>query len=470
FVCIQFKQNPTPCDFPGELLPTCAVTCAKLPQSTRNLDGRNRILYFLVQQQILVLQTGRNNTAAPDFQLILSEKTIDTVKAITPLVAANAETITRRFYELMFAGNPEVQVFFNQAHQHSGGQQKALAGAICAYFSNIDNLGVLAPAVEVIAQKHCALGIQPEHYPIVGKHLIAAIKDVMGDAATDEIIGSVEEAYGVLAEVCINREKEIYQSQLAVPGGWNGYRNFVVDRKEAESDVVTSFYLRPADGKALPEFMPGQYITVYVDHPTTPTSPRNYSLSDKPGNNYFRISVKKESGLNSHDHVQVGDTIEVGPPCGEFAIDLDTVADRPFVFLAGGIGVTPLLSMAKSLVDIGLLAPIQFIHAVKNSAVHAFRDEVQMMVSDKDFVETRFVYDQPLESDAETGKCDHVGVIDTELIRKWTDHQGADFYFCGPKPFMQNVYASLKELGVDDCRIHFEFFGPQQDLTAATSM
>ncbi len=111
---------------------------------------------------------------------MLSEKTIRIVKEITPLVAANAETITRRFYERMFEANPEVKAFFNQAHQHTGGQQRALAGAICAYFTHIDNPAVLLPAVELIAQKHVSLGIKAEHYPIVGSNLLAAIKDVMG--------------------------------------------------------------------------------------------------------------------------------------------------------------------------------------------------------------------------------------------------------------------------------------------------
>ena len=405
---------------------------------------------------------------------MLSEKTIEIVKAITPLVAANAETITKRFYELMFIGNPEVQVFFNQAHQHSGGQQKALAGAICAYFSNIDNLVALGPAVEVIAQKHCSLNIQPEHYPIVGKHLLAAIKDVMGDAATDEIIDAVAEAYGVLAEVCIAREKEIYQSQAAVTGGWNGFRQFVVDRKESESDIITSFYLRPADGGDLPQYLAGQYITVRVEHPT-PTSPRNYSLSDKPGIGHYRISVKKETGPNAetpdglistylHDNVQVGDRIEVGPPCGEFTIDPERVIDRPIVFLAGGIGVTPLLSMAKSLIERQVSVPIKFIQAARNSSVQAFRDEFQKMIGETDTVETRFLFDDPLEDDLENGHCDRVGTVNTELLREWTPYQEADFYFCGPKPFMQNVYSSLKELGVDDSRINFEFFGPSQEL------
>jgi nitric oxide dioxygenase len=413
---------------------------------------------------------------------MLTEKTIEIVKAITPLVAANAETITRRFYELMFAGNPEVQVFFNSAHQHSGGQQRALAGAICAYFVNIENLEALGPAVEIIAQKHCSLNIQPEHYPIVGKHLLAAIKEVMGDAATDEIIAAVAEAYGVLAEVFIARENEIYQAQASANGGWNGFRNFVIDRKEAESDIVTSFYLRPEDGGVLPAFLPGQYITVRAQHPTTPTSPRNYSLSDRPDrdHNTYRISVKKESGANAetpdglisthlHDDLHVGDVIEVGPPCGEFVVDPENFEDRPVVFLAGGIGVTPLLSMAKSLVYQGVPGQVQFFQFAKNSGSHAFRDEVLDMISDKDFVEIYFAYDDPLEDDVASGKCDMAGVVSTELLQTKTDYQNAEFYFCGPKPFMQSVLISLKSLGVDDSRIHFEFFGPRQELVEAAT-
>src|SRR5690606_41634485 len=103
-----------------------------------------------------------------------------------------------------------------------------LAGAICAYAANIDNLGALGPAVELIAHKHCSLGIQAEHYPIVGKHLLVAIKDVLGDAATDEVIAAWAEAYGLLAKIFIEREAQIYAEQAAAPGGWNGYRPFGV--------------------------------------------------------------------------------------------------------------------------------------------------------------------------------------------------------------------------------------------------
>jgi nitric oxide dioxygenase len=127
---------------------------------------------------------------------MLTQKTVDIVKAVTPVVAENAETITSNFYPRMFEGNPEVLAYFNQAHQFEGAQPQALANAVCAYFSNIDNLGALGPSVDLIANKHCSLGIQPEQYPIVGKHLLDAIAEVLGDAVTPEIAAAVTEAYG----------------------------------------------------------------------------------------------------------------------------------------------------------------------------------------------------------------------------------------------------------------------------------
>src|SRR5690606_26380971 len=120
----------------------------------------------------------------------------------------------------------EVKEFFNQAHQKAGRQQQALAGSICAYAASIDNLAVLGPAVELIAQKHCSLIIKPEHYPIVGKHLLVAITDVLGDAVTDEVRDAWAEAYGFLANILIEREATLYRAQAEQPGGWSGYRPF----------------------------------------------------------------------------------------------------------------------------------------------------------------------------------------------------------------------------------------------------
>lgn len=403
---------------------------------------------------------------------MLSEKTIRIVKEITPLVAANAETITRRFYERMFEANPEVKVFFNQAHQHTGGQQKALAGAICAYFTHIDNPAVLMPAVELIAQKHVSLGIKAEHYPIVGSNLLGAIGDVMGDAATPEIVEAVGEAYGFLAEIFIGRESAIYDEQASAPGGWNGTRTFVVAKKVPESDVVTSFYLKPEDEGPLPPFKPGQYITVHIDHPHTPTSPRNYSLSDCPSQPHYRISVKREAataadtpdGLISthlHDGIAEGHRIELGPPCGEFTVDPANVA-KPVVLIAGGIGVTPLLSMAKSIIHANPEAELVFIQAARNSKVQAFASELAALAELGTNVKTKIVYDAPLSGDCEGGNLE--GFVTTDLLREFTPVSDAEFYFCGPKPFMQNIHACLQELGVDEHRVRYEFFGPKEEL------
>jgi nitric oxide dioxygenase len=406
---------------------------------------------------------------------MLSESTLQIVKATAPVVAEHAEAITRRFYTLMFEGNPEVRAFFNQAHQHAGTQQRALAGAICAYAANIDNLGVLGPAVELIAQKHCSLGIQPEQYPIVGKHLLAAIRDVLGSAATDEIVNAWAEAYGLLAQVCINREQAIYHDQTAAPGGWNGYRRFIVDRKTPESSIVTSFYLRPEDGGALPAFKPGQYITVRINHPKTPTSPRNYSLSDRPGLGHYRISVKREGRLAAdapdglisnhlHDSVQQGDVLEIGPPCGEFFLNPADVGTRPIVLLSGGIGITPLLSIWKSLAAANVRVPVYFFHAARNSEVHALADEVRTAAEDHENFDYHFVYDAPLPSDLLNGRCHSEGRFDLPRLKSLLPGPDCEFYFCGPKPFMLGAYRDLMEWGVDSARLHCEFFGPKGEL------
>ena len=157
----------------------------------------------------------------------------------------------------------------------------------------------------------------------------------------------------------------------------------------------------------------------------------------------------------------------MGPPCGEFTIDVGAVGKRPIVFLAGGVGVTPLLSMAKTLVHHKVQAPIHFLHAVRNSAVQPFEDEIKQMVSSVDSVDAHFIYDSPTEEDMEKQNCDYVGTINKKLIESWMPWERADFYICGPKPFMSDAITALEQLGVESSRIRFEFFGPKQPLKAA---
>src|SRR3954453_3717945 len=164
----------------------------------------------------------------------LSDSTIDLVKATVPALETHGLAITRRMYERMFQ-NPDIRDLFNQSHHgETGSQPKALAVAVLAYARNVDNLGALASRVERIAQKHVGLNILPEHYPAVAEALLGAIKDVLGEAATDEILTAWGEAYWLLAELLIGREAAIYRDLAAQPGGWNGWRDFVVENVRDE--------------------------------------------------------------------------------------------------------------------------------------------------------------------------------------------------------------------------------------------
>ncbi|MGX9756759.1 globin domain-containing protein [Clostridioides difficile] len=143
---------------------------------------------------------------------MLCQKTIDIVKSTIPALKEHGVEITTVFYKTMFKNNPEVKGIFNMDNQKSGVQPKALAMTILAAAQNIDNLEVLLPAIKKIGQVHINANVKPEHYPIVGKNLLLAIKDVLGDAATDEVLEAWGEAYGVIAQVFIDVEKEMHKN------------------------------------------------------------------------------------------------------------------------------------------------------------------------------------------------------------------------------------------------------------------
>ncbi len=144
---------------------------------------------------------------------MLDTKTIEIIKSTVPVLQEKGVDITKYFYKTMFTNNPEVKPMFDMDKQESGAQPVALANAILAAAKNIDNLEAIMPAVQSIGKRHVEVGVLAEHYPIVGKNLLIAIKDMLGDAATDEVMQAWEKTYGVLAEVFINVEKEIYDTQ-----------------------------------------------------------------------------------------------------------------------------------------------------------------------------------------------------------------------------------------------------------------
>lgn len=412
---------------------------------------------------------------------MLSPETIATIKATAPVLSQRGEELTRHFYRRMFAGNPEVRAFFNPAHQQEGTQQRALAGAICAFAYHVDNLEVLGPAVELIAQKHASLGVKREHYPIVGEHLLGSIREVLRIEATDPIIGAWAEAYGFLVEVLVGRESQLYDEHRA-RHGWEGFKPFVVDRKVPESDCITSFYLKPQDGQPLAAHAPGQYITVRIPTEDGSTTMRNYSLSSRPGEDFYRISVKREAAkvkggvagvVSNHFHDKLAERggVEVGPPCGEFTLEIDAAGSerRPLVFLPAGVGVTPLLSMLHAAVDARLDRDVYFIQAAINGCTHAFRDEIAELAKRHRRVRPYVRYSQPTAEDKVPQRYDSEGFVTIELLQQLLPTLDCDYYLCGPKPFMVRLYAPLIQSGVSEDQVRLEFFGPKQEMTEEPS-
>lgn len=404
---------------------------------------------------------------------MLNERTIAVIKSTVPVLAEHGTAITKCFYKRLFTNHPELLNIFNHANQHRGRQPEALAGAVYAAAAHIDNLEAILPAVRQIAHKHRSLGIRPEQYPIVGENLLAAIKEVLGDAATDEIIQAWAEAYGVIADVFISVEAEMYRQAEQQEGGWADFRPFVVQRKERESETITSFYLVPQDGGPLARFVPGQYVSVKPKMPGEQyTHIRQYSLSDAPGRPYYRITVKREDAADGkpagkvstylHTSVREGDVLQLSAPAGDFTLDAED--DRPIVLLSGGVGLTPLVSMLNTLAEQPSDRSITFIHAALRGSVHALKEQVNEVAARCPNVRVYYAYSSPTEEDRAAGGYDKEGLIDAEWLRSVVPQADVRVYLCGPTPFMAAMYRQLLALGVRENDIRYEFFGPQGQL------
>jgi nitric oxide dioxygenase len=397
----------------------------------------------------------------------LSDKTISLVKATVPALAEHGAAITTAMYARLFQDD-HIRALFNQANQESGAQVKALAGAVLAYAKNIDNLGVLGAAVERMAQKHIGYNILPEHYPYVATALLGAIKEVLGEAATDEILQAWGEAYWALANILMGREAGIRQEIEAQEGGWNGWRAFVVEQKVRESAVITSFVLRPQDGGKVVAHKPGQYLTFSFDTPTEKGVKRNYSISQAANGETYRISVKREDkGLASghlHDTIRVGDVLMATPPAGDFHFK---AAARPVVLLSGGVGLTPMVAMLEAIAADHPELEAHFVHGALNGDVHALGAQVKILAAAHGRAKVATFYSEPGAADVLGQTHDVEGFISIDWLKAETPFDTADFYLCGPKPFLRSLVGGLVAAGVPSDRIHYEFFGPADELLAA---
>jgi len=256
---------------------------------------------------------------------------------------------------------------------------------------------------------------------------------------------------------------------------WKGYRKFRVDRKVLEADGICSFYLVPHDGKPLPDYLPGQFLTFRFQLPDPNSDKpksvvRCYSLSDAPRSDYYRVTIKRvppPPGIEApagrisnyfHDHVIEGDIIDVQAPRGDFS--LDPTVSSPVVLIGGGVGVTPVLSMANAILESGSQEEVFFFLGVRCGREHPMRDHFRQLNEKYSNFHLIVCYSCPEESDQSEQDFHRKGRIDLNVIRESVKVCDLDFYICGPPPMMESLVPALKDWGVPSEKVHTEAFGP----------
>ena len=401
---------------------------------------------------------------------MLSEQNRPIVEATLPVVGQHIGAIAGRFYEHMFAAHPELMDgIFNRGNQTSGEQQQALAGSVAAFATALVTTPTHLPEnlLSRIAHKHASLGISPAQYQVVHDNLMWAIVDVLGDAVTPEVAAAWDEVYWLMANALINQERGLYSARGVRPETvWRPWR---VERKIRETADVVTFVVKRVDDRLVKTSLPGQYVTVKMLMPDGLHQPRQYSLTRADDGEHRQFSVKRVHGGGKpdgevstllHDEVDIGDVLTLSLPYGDVVLD---DAGRPAVFASAGMGISPMAGMLSHLVAAGSGLSITVLHADLDEASFALRRQVVSDVLALRDASLHLWYEKQSCSNEPVAGV-HEGVMNLDQVDLPDD---ANYYLCGPIPFMQAVRSALLARGVAPRDIQYEVFGPdlwQADL------
>jgi ferredoxin-NADP reductase len=255
---------------------------------------------------------------------------------------------------------------------------------------------------------------------------------------------------------------------------WAGWRSFRIATRhfEDESETQCSIVLEPVDGLALTPFSPGQFLTFSLpSNSSEPALLRCYSISDRPRTDHYRITVKRAlapaprpdvaPGIGSSwflDTARVGDLVQVRAPAGQFVIDDDVTV--PAVFIAGGIGITPMLSMILWCLEIQPTRVLHLYYGMRNTAEYAFRATLAALVAAHPNFHMTVVFSGPWPTAATDKPRPAPAFIDVDLLRRTLPAGRHRFHVCGPAVMMESLVPALSAWGVPAADIHFEAFGP----------
>lgn len=392
---------------------------------------------------------------------MLSDTAYPVVKATLPVVGENIKEIARRFYQHMFTERPELlDGLFNRGNQADGRQQQALAGSVAGYAGYLVNTPTEVPdhLLSRIAHKHISLGLRPDQYQIVHDHLMWAIGDVLGEAVSPEVAAAWDEVYWLMANALINKERGLYDAVRLTPETiWRRWR---VAEKIRETEDVLTFVVERVDEREVKPSLPGQYVTLKMQMPDGVHQPRQYSLTRADDGRHRVFAVKRiEEGATPagemstllHHTVQVGDEVTLSVPAGDVVLEY---TDRPVVLASAGIGITPMAGMLSHLVKGAAQRKVRMLHADNAPETFALRRQVTEDLQTLQDGSLAVWFENPSATPAQN---EHEGFMNVNAVELPAD---AQYYLCGPLPFMQSVRSQLIARGVPARDIQYEVFGP----------
>lgn len=376
----------------------------------------------------------------------ITDKQKRIVRSTSFILREHGKEITSIFYKHLFQAHPELLNFFNQTNQKMGTQPLALANIIYFAAENIDHLDILMPQITTIAHKHRALAVQPEHYPIIGKYILKAISEFLGDRATTEIMDAWTAAYDTVASIFIETEKKLYE-QLGDDEESKGFIPFTIVKKEKIAEgPIYAVELQRADGGSLIDYHSGQYITLRVKKDGLYHN-RHYGLVRLFDGKIYRIAMKIESdcdpkGVFTNDfmaHYDEGDTIYGTLPAGSFSV-YDKA--KHHLFIAGGVGITVLSTMIEDLCLQNKAHIVTVLHCVASPAHAAYKDRLKKILPDR---HVHWIFD------------DRKMLAD--LIAKHVTPE-THVYLCAGVALMKDVEHHLSKCRLPSSQIHINSFRP----------
>jgi len=349
-----------------------------------------------------------------------------------------ADNMTAYFYGRLFAEDPKLRALFPAAMDT---QRDRIFHALTRIVWSLDSPGTLDAYLSQLGRDHRKFGVCPEHFPVLGRALIATLRKFSAGSWTAEIEEAWEQAYETAAQIMINGATED-----PGPAWWIGE---VVEHERRSHDIAV-FTVRP--GTRYP-FTAGQHVPIQVSQ--WPRVWRPYSVANAPQpDGVLRFHVRAvPAGWVSGALVRetrIGDTLLLGPPSGSMMLDPES--DRDLLMVAGGTGLAPLKSLIEQVARSERQHDVHLVFGARTERELYDLPDLRRLERMFHWLRVTAVVAQDSRFDGMHGKVPDV----LDRFDGWADH---DVYISGPPAMIDHTARALQGLGVAPARIHHDSSG-----------